>query len=487
MKYLFTAIIICTYLHIQAQESGGNAYLQSPYIEMGINSFGNCITTDETPAGYVSAPALGIIADADKDGWDTGVPVFSGDYILSDAPLDGFIFEHNGNAFANFGIAQDIAGEFSDYASDADTVRITWEGQLDDASGFILFQEILIPKNELYALVRITILNASFDFQYGLKYLRAINPSPEFAYSGEVQTVNTITSNFPDDAAAVVSSAGLTAAGNYFGIVSGDPRAKVSYANLDPAGSYTIADALAGNAPFNVSGSNTSDDAVAIAFDMDSIYPCSAEMFSYAYVFSDDEETIAHALAATSMDDYGAVCTGVLYFDVSDVGYTSASIHFDTEEGMDYVIEYGATASGESSEFGTTDGAVALLGLEECTEYEVMVWSLCAGDTLPSISSQIFTTKCSDTGSVNIQSAENLGIAIYPNPANTVLQIALAKPYANAVCTIRDIRGSSVVTSTLQQGITTNSIDITSLPPGMYIMELQANDILVREQFLIIR
>lgn len=482
--FIFTALA-CTF-SLQAQIVEDNAYLQSDFIEVGVNTYGNFITTSETPAGYVfSADGRGIIADADMDGWDTGLPAFSGDYVLSENPLEGFFFEHNGSTFANFGITDNILGSFDDYLSDEDTVRITWKGELPDLSGFNIFQEILLPKNELFALVRVTILNASFDFQYGIKYMRTINPSPEFATSGETLTLNEVIANFPLDPEAYVLAKGLVNESNLMGIVTRDPRAVVSYGALDGGSIYSVSDALSGNAPFNISGAATNDASLNIAFDLDSIYPCSAEMFLYAYVFSDDAEVVEKAMLATELNDYGALCTGVLYFDVNDVSYTSASVHFEAEDGMNYVIEYGPTSSEETFEFGTTDGTVALLGLTECTEYEVMVWSVCAGDTLPSISAQVFTTECTDTGTVNISQMGLQDLKLFPNPATDILFVEAG--VNNCTIRITDISGNVLLEKTIQPTGKLIPIAIRDIPAGIYIFEMQEGDNLYKQQLIITR
>ncbi|MFN3940681.1 MAG: hypothetical protein ACK4IY_08835, partial [Chitinophagales bacterium] len=260
MRLFFTLSFLWLANILQAQVNDENAYLQSDYIELGINAYGSFITTAETPAGYVyAADGRGIIADTGMDGWDTGIPAYGGDYVLSDNPLEGFFFEHNGNMFANFGSTLNIAGTFDDYMSDEDTVRITWKGEVPDLSGFYIFQEVLLPKDALFALVRTTILNASFEFQYGIKYMRTVNASPDFATGGETQTVNEVISNFPGDPEAYAVAKGLTAESSKMGIVTRDPRAVVSYGVLDGSSLYSISDALAGIAPFTISGNATSD------------------------------------------------------------------------------------------------------------------------------------------------------------------------------------------------------------------------------------
>ena len=81
----------------------GNTFLQSNYIEMGINGNGVYISNVAPPAGYQPAPLgiLGIIADSDKDGWGVGTPSYCGDYFAPGSPEEGWVVSANGVNYYN--------------------------------------------------------------------------------------------------------------------------------------------------------------------------------------------------------------------------------------------------------------------------------------------------------------------------------------------------------------------------------------------------
>ena len=79
---------------------------------------------------------------------------------------------------------------------------------------------------------------------------------------------------------------------------------------------------------------------------------------------------------------------------------------------------------------------------------------------------------------------ENTVVRMYPNPASNVLNIALEGSEVNEVVII-DIYGKTVVRNNVADG--TNSLDISSLPAGMYFVQLRADNAVKATQKLIKR
>ena len=85
---------------------------------------------------------------------------------------------------------------------------------------------------------------------------------------------------------------------------------------------------------------------------------------------------------------------------------------------------------------------------------------------------------------VAINTADEGSIHLFPNPASNVLNIALEGSEVNEVVII-DIYGKTVVRNNVADG--TNSFDISSLPAGMYFVQLRADNAVKATQKLIKR
>ena len=89
-----------------------------------------------------------------------------------------------------------------------------------------------------------------------------------------------------------------------------------------------------------------------------------------------------------------------------------------------------------------------------------------------------------DEEPVGLASATEGTIRLYPNPASNVLNIALQGTEVNEVVVI-DIYGKTAMRNTVADG--NNSLDISSLPAGMYFVQLRADNAVKATQKLIKR
>jgi len=89
----------------------------------------------------------------------------------------------------------------------------------------------------------------------------------------------------------------------------------------------------------------------------------------------------------------------------------------------------------------------------------------------PLIRKVTFNPSCPDTTTSVNNIPTNQSIHIYPNPANDVLHIDNAS--TNTQFTISNMLGMPVLQGVLSTG--TNSINVSALPPGLYVLQLMDN------------
>ena len=90
-----------------AQMLNDEAFLKGNYFEIGLNGCGALGTIQTAPSGFHNTtPGLGIVADPDKDGWQTGNPTYFGDYFLPGIPMEGWALQVNGTTYFNSQLCQ---------------------------------------------------------------------------------------------------------------------------------------------------------------------------------------------------------------------------------------------------------------------------------------------------------------------------------------------------------------------------------------------
>ena len=85
-----------------AQIVSGEVFLQGDFVEVGISACGSFGTENSPPAGYhPTENGMGFVADAGMDGWNTGTPIYCGDYFLPGSPIEGFGLQIGADVYLN--------------------------------------------------------------------------------------------------------------------------------------------------------------------------------------------------------------------------------------------------------------------------------------------------------------------------------------------------------------------------------------------------
>jgi len=71
-------------------------------------------------------------------------------------------------------------------------------------------------------------------------------------------------------------------------------------------------------------------------------------------------------------------------------------------------------------------------------------------------------------------------VVIYPNPVQDILNISTAANLSNRVASVFDINGKRVI----NQKLTNNTLKVSSLQSGVYILRLEANGKVMNRKFI---
>ncbi len=292
--------------------------MQGNFVEVGVNTcgaYGSSINpTAPGPIGvyHPTELGLGFVADSDQDGWGTGSPPYCGDYFVPGSPVEGWGITV-GSSPGNVRINTDqgcspfqIPGSISSYSDDGLSRTVIWEGTYNAPAGTMsVNQTTITPADRVYFLTRVILCNNGLAPLIDVYYGRNVDPDNDQPWSTDFVTTNTIVRQPPIDDEALVTAVGLTF-GCFLGLGARDPNARVSRGNFFTGSPYQVWNGLGG---YMTSGTGTTDDAVSIAFRIDTLDVNECACLAYAYILNEDD--LSDALDATA--------TAVVFADTTDI------------------------------------------------------------------------------------------------------------------------------------------------------------------------
>jgi len=283
---------------LKAQVISGNAFMQGTYVEIGIAPCGSFGSSIAPPTGFHPTEfGLGFVADADRDGWNTGSPNYCGDYFLPGTPEEGWAIQIDGIAYNNNQVCSEegIIGSISNYSETSDEISVNWEGAVN---GLSVRKEVVLPVDSLYFISTVTLTNTTSDTLRDVYYMRNVDPDQEQNWSGDYATTNAVVDQNPNPPCnvALVSASGGTY-GCYLGLGTKHADARVTIGGFSNRSPY---DVWHGVGELQQSGSITNDVAISLAFNLGDLAPGERKTFAYAYVLSGD--MINSALNATDLN-----------------------------------------------------------------------------------------------------------------------------------------------------------------------------------------
>lgn len=357
---------------LRAQLVSGNAFLKGKYVEVGMASCGSFGSSIAPPAGFhANVSGLGFVADADKDGWDTGSPLYCGDYFLPGSPEEGWALEIDGTAYNNNQICgeEGVSGSITGYSEQGDEMSITWSGSID---GLAVEKEVILQRDSLFFVSQVTLTNTTPDTLRGVYYMRNVDPDQESPWGSGTVTTNAVVNQNPNPPCnvALVSAVGGTY-GCYLGLGTKHPDARVSIGGFSNRSPY---DVWHGQNGLQLSGTMNADAAISLAFNLGDLAPGQKETFAYAYVLSDND--INSALNATDLN-----------FSVSNVAVKPGEVvPTCSGEGLSVMIENGDTYTwswSPATGLNTTTGDSVVATVTSPTTYIATGTGTCGSVSLP--------------------------------------------------------------------------------------------------------
>ncbi len=148
-----------------------------------------------------------------------------------------------------------------------------------------------------------------------------------------------------------------------------------------------------------------------------------------------------------------------------------------------YLWRYRPVGSSDWTTAGpTTQGIIDISGLQAATNYEFQVSVFCGSTQSVWSDSRVFTT-------LGGTRSEGLSIQLFPVPAKDQLHVQLQIPEnAEVSMVLTDMTGRTVSVERwgrAEPGLYVRSVDISTLPSGIYVMNLRAGENICREIFII--
>ncbi|MBA3648282.1 MAG: T9SS type A sorting domain-containing protein [Chitinophagales bacterium] len=164
-----------------------------------------------------------------------------------------------------------------------------------------------------------------------------------------------------------------------------------------------------------------------------------------------------------------------LWLFADNIGSTKATVHWDPLTGANkYKVQYRVSGTKTWSSVNATTNEKTLKNLTASTTYEYRVKGICANGSSPWSNTSTFTTSALRMDALS-SNPEELTVSIYPNPASDVLNISVNKEISNGTIIIHDINGRTMLSQMIMNN---NQVDVSTLSPGVYIVEVRAENLL---------
>ena len=474
---------------------GTNVFLQGNFHEAGINRCGAVAASSlpgvSGPVGpyhpNAGLPGMSMVSDAEENGWTTGSPVYCGDFSIPGSPVEGWSItcadDFAANLRVNTGLGCfpfQIPGSITSY-SDLGTVRVTtWSGSLawTPTRSVSIAQLSNLPINDKYVIFDVLLCNTGTETINELYYGRNIDPDNEQPWSGDFSTNNAIIKQPPVDNGALVEARGLTF-GCYMSLGSADERARVSYGNFATGNPRDIWNGIGG---YSNSGSNIADEAISLAFKIDSLLPGQCDTLRYAYILDEDDLPAAlDALAAGAIEE--TVC--------DEVTPPSGQSHVNlaSKVRLNWIVPSGSVGcqvqarqvpTGPRPKTNVFTAPYNMLdipytSLPPGTDWQWRVKCLC---NLSPVVQTPFTAY-GDMFSIPVlrqEAAQEPGsLRLYPNPAAGFVTVEWrAESSGETMLAVWDVLGRDMIRETLfsGEGLNNHRIDLSGLEAGLYLIQV---------------
>ncbi|MFO0817271.1 MAG: cadherin domain-containing protein [Pirellulales bacterium] len=256
----------------------GDTFLKGDYLQVGIGTDGALGSDGQAPSGYVSAgQQLGVEVDPERDGWAT----YDGDFILPGTPEETWGVRVGGSTYSNSNVqSAQISGALTNYTTSSSVESVDWIGAVGGLNIDTTYQ---VGKGNLYIDVAVSLTNATAATMSNVYYYRNVDPDNNVlqGVSDGYKTTNTIISQ-GNDGSGVAFVKAMQSDGSYLGLMGFGDNARVTYggfSNRDVQAIYN------GSSTLLQSGSRTADEAVSLAFKVNSLAAGETTTLHFRYYF----------------------------------------------------------------------------------------------------------------------------------------------------------------------------------------------------------
>ncbi|MCW3082786.1 MAG: hypothetical protein JWP12_152 [Bacteroidetes bacterium] len=457
-----------------AQISGTEAYIKGNYVEIGIAGLGGYegadMTTGPVPAGMHPRSGgtnfFGFVANPQMNGWASSA--YDGDFFTPGSPENGWGIKIGsaGTTIAtnNCEGNHEMQGVITSYTYTAPYYSVDWEGD-DTTGGANLHIKInyLLDENAFFYTTTVWITNNSADTIPHLYFYRNVDPDNNESLTSNFVTTNTIVDQAPaygGSTVATVSAVQYTPFTSYFSFI-GDTTFKAGFGGFSNRDAEDMFNGVAGYSQI-VSSTNTSDQAVYLASDIQNLMPGDTSANSHRSTVASNTRSF-HFI--TSFDSTATLCA-VRSMQVTQVSYPELST---TSSAIALLgSPAGGTFIGTGVSGTTFDPAVSGTGTFDII-YSYSDSTGCTGTAV----SQIHVADVTTGFAAN---AMNARVSLYPNPFTdeTTISVGASVKLENASVHIYDVLGKEV------KVVAANSneikIDRKGLAGGMYFYKLINNN-----------
>ena len=161
---------------------------------------------------------------------------------------------------------------------------------------------------------------------------------------------------------------------------------------------------------------------------------------------------------------------------VSNINGIGARVEVHTASG----VQIRDVRSGEGFAFMSTINTHVGIGSDSAITKIIVRWPSGVIDEIvsPAINQPITIIEGENTLSTPDESISDL--VIYPNPVNNILSIQSSNSVSNKIATVFDLNGKRI----LNQRITNNSINLSTLQSGLYFLRIESNGKVINRKFL---
>jgi hypothetical protein len=198
-----------------------------------------------------------------------------------------------------------------------------------------------------------------------------------------------------------------------------------------------------------------------------------------AWVIEGDHEMIGWAIDDVTIEASTNPCIKPTNLQVNSISESSAIATW-TAGGSEssWIVEYKLASSTNWTSATTTTPTYTMTGLQSNTDYLVRVKAVCTEDE------SSFTVTVPFTTTVGIgENILNNAVELYPNPTSTFVTLRIKNDNIQMIeAQIFDIYGKLLRTVSLENS--TNTMDVSDLSSGVYLLKLNTNQGTVNKKFV---